>query len=369
MDLPRSFAKRLHPRSFVAALGFVFVVGYAKHTRAGDDAIFVEYDASEGCPDARAFMEEIHARTPRARFVSEPKGTRVFSVSVRRQEHETIGRLSTRRSGENGAPREVAGKTCAEVVSALALVAALAIDPHASTALVATAPIAATARTNAPPSEAPKPAPTVASETPAPPSLPPSAALADVGPSRRDASPRAGSLRGGLRGVASTWPTSEPVVFGAVLGSIAYAWSAPSFWSPSVRLSGSWGESLTVRPASGAARFARKAGALDVCPGRWAASRVVLRPCAGFEVGALAATGLADGPITHTGEANVVWVAVRETMQVEVGLGNGWSIDVEGGISTPLRRDEFVFHTPDVQISRVPAVEPLVALGVGAHFW
>jgi len=108
-----SITKRL--RVVFVALVLSFVVGRPERADGGEDAIFVEYDVSEGCPDTSAFLEEIRARTPRAHFVSDAKGARVFSVSIHRQERETIGRLSTRRRGENGAPRELTGKNCDEV--------------------------------------------------------------------------------------------------------------------------------------------------------------------------------------------------------------------------------------------------------------
>jgi hypothetical protein len=354
---------------------FLFAALPTRDARATDDAAFVEYDASDGCPSQAEFIEQVRARTPRARFVSESKGARIFSVSVSARAHDAAGRLSTRRSGEKGAPREVVGKTCAEVVSALALVAALAIDPHASTApAVSTSPSVAPAPAvpEAPPAPS-TPADTAPAPTAEKPLSPPPAAEGSDELSRAGragaTSPRQGGFVGALRGGVSRWEASEPVVFASIGAAIEYETGAPSFWSPALRISGARGESLTVRPASGAARFTRTTGALDLCPVRWAAfSGLALRPCAGFEAGELDAHGIAEGSITHPGSSSLAWVAVRETVRLLGDLGRGWALEIEGGVSEPLRRDTFVFSTPDVAITRVPAVEPLVAVGVGAHF-
>jgi len=275
-----------------------------------------------------------------------------------------------------GAPCVVAGKTCAEVVSALALVAALAIDPLASIApSISTSPSVSPS----PPDSAAKPAPSTPSDDPAarpgekplspPAATPGSDELSSVrraGPP----SPRKGAFRGALRGGVSRWSASEPVVFANIGAAIEYETGASSFWSPALRLSGARGGSLTVRPASGAARFARTTGALDICPVRWAlSSTLALRPCAGFEAGMLDANGIAEGSITHPDRASLAWVAVREMVRLLGDLGRGWSLEFEAGVSEPLRRDTFHFDTPDVPITSIPAVEPFAAMGVGAHFW
>jgi hypothetical protein len=360
-------------RFALTALALVELGVPMRAARAADDATFLEYEAGNACPDKTEFMEQVRARTPRVRFVSDPKGARIFSVSVGVRDGDAFGRISARRGGEKGAPREITGKTCAEVVSALALVAALAIDPHAAMATAASGPaVASTA-------PAGSPAATPADGDKAVPSAEPARAPASAAtpantfqdlPVTRPSSRRAGAIGGGLRGGASTWPASEPVVFANLSASVVYEAASDAVWSPALRLSAGRGESLTVRPSFGAARFIRTTVALDLCPFKFALSpRVALRSCAGFEGGSLEAIGIGDASITHTDHTSLGWVALRETIWLQGDLGKGWTLEVEGGLSEPLRRDTFVFATPNVMITHIPAVEPLLAMGVGAHFW
>src|SRR5262249_25589724 len=145
-------------------------------------------------------------------------------------------------------------------------------------------------------------------------------------------SSRKGSLLGALRAGVSRWSASEPVVFATFGLALEYETGAASLWSPALRLSGARGESLTVHPATGAARFSRTTGALDLCPVRWAASAdLALRPCAGFEAGVVGARGIAEGSITHPDTSSVAWMAIRETVRLLGDLGRGWALEIEGG--------------------------------------
>src|SRR3954452_323773 len=105
----------------------------AARAEAEEELIHLEYTAIDACPGRSAFVEEVQARTARARFVDSSSGVRIFVVAVEPEGEGAKGRLTSRRGDVVGAPRQVTGKTCADVVSALALIAALAIDPQAST--------------------------------------------------------------------------------------------------------------------------------------------------------------------------------------------------------------------------------------------
>src|SRR5262249_29170838 len=132
-----SCSSRPVPMARFWAVLFAFL-SVAAPLRAQVESVHLDYDASSGCPDRSAFVAEVTARTTRARFVDETPDVRSFKVAVRNQAERAVGSLVSN-TAETGAERKVSGKTCAEVVSALALITALAIDPSASTRPVATA--------------------------------------------------------------------------------------------------------------------------------------------------------------------------------------------------------------------------------------
>jgi hypothetical protein len=99
---------------------------------AQQESVHLDYDVSAGCPDRDAFIAEVVARTSKARFVDDSHDVRNFKATIRTDAERTIGSLVSN-SGQAGSERRVSGKTCTEVVSALALITALAIDPGAST--------------------------------------------------------------------------------------------------------------------------------------------------------------------------------------------------------------------------------------------
>ena len=100
---------------------------------ASPEPIAWTYSAPPDCPPAETFEREFRARTTRAELVAgAADASRSFSVALSSEPGRAVGRIEIEGPGGAVATREVAGQTCAGVVSALALVAALAIDPLAA---------------------------------------------------------------------------------------------------------------------------------------------------------------------------------------------------------------------------------------------
>ena len=102
------------------------------------EGVKLDYQVDPSCAGQDAFVAEVHARSPRIRFAAE--GTRTLVVRVEPRGGKLAGRIEL-----GGTLRSVAGETCEEVISALALVTALALDPLASTAPISTATPSSTA--------------------------------------------------------------------------------------------------------------------------------------------------------------------------------------------------------------------------------
>lgn len=83
----------------------------------------------ENCSDRQAFESEILVRTQAA--MAGESGAYVFDVRVHDRKGKIDGTLTVRRHGQLISTRRLDGDTCAEVTSALALIAALTLDPKA----------------------------------------------------------------------------------------------------------------------------------------------------------------------------------------------------------------------------------------------
>ena len=128
---------------------------------AGSEAVALTYDESTpaDCPSEEEFRAEVTKLTSKARFTSEP-GSRPIRIYLDRRGNQVVGRLVTG-EGKNQSSREVRGKDCREVSSALAIAMALTIDPDALGA------------EPEPPPEAAKPPPPKPAPQPKPASPPP----------------------------------------------------------------------------------------------------------------------------------------------------------------------------------------------------
>ena len=124
--------------------------------RADKESLTLEYQAAVGCPDRARFIERVHTFTTKAE-VADDDGTprRKFGIRVTRAAGAVTGELAIDDRGAR-TTRSVSGATCDEVVSALALATALAVDPDA---LSGEPPTESTPAEPALPAAPPKPAP------------------------------------------------------------------------------------------------------------------------------------------------------------------------------------------------------------------
>jgi hypothetical protein len=103
----------------------------ATPARADKETIALEYAASTGCPDRKQFVERVRTFTTKAEIVSDDGAPRrKFGVQVERSGNVVRGDLTIDDRGAK-TTRHVSGATCDEVISALALATAIAVDPDA----------------------------------------------------------------------------------------------------------------------------------------------------------------------------------------------------------------------------------------------
>src|SRR5262249_6044736 len=90
------------------------------------EPIRIDFKAHDGCPDEARFTGEVRARTRKARLAFPGEPARFFRVLVTRDRGgKSRGKLTIEDPSGALATRDVMGASCAEVVSALALITAL----------------------------------------------------------------------------------------------------------------------------------------------------------------------------------------------------------------------------------------------------
>jgi hypothetical protein len=339
---------------------------------AQEESVHLDYAASAGCPDRAAFVAEITARTTRARFVDEARDVRTFTATIRTQGGRTLGSLISN-SGQMGAERRVTGKTCSEVVSALALITALAIDPSASTSQSSPAPpdsstspklkVDATAATNV---DAKSTTESV------------SATEKGHGPSTTSS----WGLSVGAEGEGSYGLTSERANL-TMLGGSVHVEMGPFVQErrgPLFRVGALLLESPTPVPdaqALGEATFTLVAGRVGVSPFYIRiANAFELHPWLSVEIGRLHGSGskAPDSLLQTTADGNATWLAAGEGMEGRWSLGHALWLAMELRAVEPLVRKGFVFkYQPrpadpiinSVPITSVPYFEGILGLGLG----
>ncbi len=287
------------------------------------EPIKIDYEAPAGCPSRTSFAGEIFARTSKAREASN-ENARVMHVRVERRGETHAGRLWF----DEGAAREVAGGSCGEVVGALGLVAALAVDPEAS---MAPRP--------APAVEA-APATTEKREPERPPPPPPAA--------------RSERTRFGIGVGVEAAMIANAVGAGRVLGEIELP---GALFAPAFRVAVARSLSVDRTPALGTATLVWTKAAIDACPLRFdlVSDALALRPCAGFDIGVLRAEG---SGVTDARSRSRPWMSTGAHARLVWSIASAFSLEVEGGLVVPLFRENFFFD-PNVPIYEAPPIAGL----------
>ena len=368
----------------------------------------VELHGPAECADGAAFFADIHSRTSRVRLSApgEPVDVTLLVTIEARSRRLFDGELELETTSGSSSRRRLSGETCLAVESGLALVAALAIDPRASTGAVSEG-----ATPPPPPALSPPPAPTPPAQPMIPehlvqpaPSPPVAAVIPTVrttpgvsaaGPDERSSlahsppppppppptpagptspvSPEApvparwrtsAGLYGGLLGASAPGVVADGGIFGDLLVDRSSVLS-PSFRIAAHRTLGST-ESLG---GSGHGSFAWTYARAEVCPLRLTfASPFALRPCAFFDLGLLSADGSGEVPAKSPVEP---WAAAGGLVRLDwtVPLSTRWAVvlDAEGGLLLPIVREVFGFDDSTTHY-QAPILAGTAALGAGVRF-
>jgi hypothetical protein len=309
--------------------------------------VHVAYRASAGCPPASRFMAEVSARLTRpARFGDEP-GADVFVVSIEQTGSIVHAELGVTRANAPSSVRRFELSSCEDAVVALALVTALAIDPHASTA----------------PGSAlePKVRPVSSTEPPRP----------ELSPTRPTVTRRAGSDRTLLWAAevaasvaVTTGPAPVALVSGGVETSLNARAESASTLAPRFALGLFASRTGLGGPAIDEATFSWALLRGSACPLRFALRPwVLVRPCVTVDAGWTTAKADETESVDGT-SASTPWVALGPSLLAQVGRGRPF-LSLGGGPLLALTRPTYILAGPRSVVHDVPPVAWTAQLALG----
>jgi hypothetical protein len=344
--------------SLAAALAAGALLGVP--ARADPPPVRVDYHAAEGCPGEEVFLDEIRRRTSLARVAAPGEDALLVRARIVRRGGASSGQLVLG-VGRDRITREVQSERCDDVVSALALITALTLDPRAFAVPVAPP---------GPPPPPPLPAPPgPAPPLPLPAELAPPAILPEPLPvfATFTPAPQAPRSRPWVLGAQVTGAfavTPRPLVGGGIFAERAFEGRAGAALRLAVELAGTGG--LDAGPAG--AWFVRGAARVEGCalavrPAPW----VSLLPCVGAEGGVLHGQGIPSPSVPRVQAATVPWLGGGILPRAAFEVGSVVLV-AQGGPMFPLVRRTFAFDGPSYVIYALPAVTWTAALGGGFHF-
>jgi len=372
------FALGRRPFSQLTVL-FPFFLFFTARAASGSDpraAITLSYHVATGCPSEGDFREAVAARTKEAEWATPNEVTeRDLDVSVVNDRDTFKGRLTVHKAGTPSATRHITGESCDEVIAALALVAALAIDPQA-----VTSPLPARSAPVTPVTE-PVPEASEASRADgiAPPLPPQPSALPEITSSlndQRDQRWVSGKVRPTVHALWHMATGVDASVVSGVFPSAAIAVTAffevgvnGGLFSPAFRLDVTGSERGWEPTGPGSTQLLWLTSELEACPLRLAiGKKLYVAPCLFGNFGLLRIQGQIAGQSAVMTQSRP-WAAIGLLGRARWWLGTGMFVEVSGGLRAPLGRDTLIFEVPQrVAVYTVPVAGAHVGIGLGYSF-
>jgi hypothetical protein len=324
----------------------------------------VEFDAPEGCSSATTFLKTLRSRTDRVREAEGDEPRTTLHVRLVRARGNVVGEL--RMEDEQGATdtRRVQGANCDEVVQALSLTAALALDPSAllsgtggsldpngtaiqgdtakadstSTDQAAQPPVKPEASERKPPAEAGKKPGT------------------DEAGSRENRPLPSLELHAGPVGSAILEGSGSP----GLMASVRKYLGGDGVFRPGLGLAVFYFRN-DVLDTPDTAQASLAGLAATACPLRVPAGIMTFQPCTSLLAGRLSVSGR---QVVHTSTAAELWLSVVASVRAAAYLGHGFSLELEGGIDMPLIKRRFFTTVPNHVVAETPSISPILALGL-----
>lgn len=301
-------------RSAPGIVAFVGLLGLAGSAAAQDDVepFRVLYDAPRSCPGVDDFSYQLQARTRRLVKANGGEPATSFVVNISEGERGFEGKLLVAERDGATTERLVPGSDCAEVLSAMALIGAVLIDPSASVEALPPAPLKVTQTR----SDTKRPGP--------------------KRPARRP--PAAWSVGYGLTLQSDIAPDPLP----GIMVYLDYEATQSPGLGLYVRTELHATRSLGVDGPSNAPGLDRAQiqftwGTVRAvgCPWNARLGSVALRPCLFGDIGVLHGQGYA---VPEGSESSVLWAAVGALARLDFSLLDRVHLGISAGASKPIER-------------------------------
>ena len=325
-------ARRL---ALIAVAGVLPLAAGLRAARADDPLpVRVDYEEHPGCPSAEAFTQEVLGRVARARPAASGERARTLVVRVRPAAGGLEASLAIRELDGTVAERNVRGETCADLITALAVIASVALEPLGS-------------------GEAPDAAPAPAASSAAP------VVESDAAPPP----PHARSVFAAGLGVAVNGGAA-PVALPGLLAFVELTSERDGIFEPAARLR--FGRTVIGGATENGpgARFSLTTAGADLCPVSLRNGMLRAAPCVRLEVGALNARGSSVEPV-HS-EARP-WFVLGPAARLRLDLVGPLFAEVEGALLAVVVRDRFLVDS-SMLVYRPPSVAGAAGFALGLAF-
>lgn len=349
------------------------------------EPVRIRFDGPVSCVDSAGFLSTVLRRTPRARPANADERARVFRVSIAQARDGSMrGEVVVEETAHASKPRTVRTGSCVEVVDALALIVALAIDPHASLA-PSSAPSPAA---SSPPLDAglpllPEPLPDAAvtqDDASAPAPVVPEPPIAPPVPAADVAKEGASSPTPNTQGSGWSWVGTAGATFdfttasapGVVFGASLFfdlgreKRERGGIFAPSLRVRAAYYGGQLVMHDTWGAELDWFTGGLDLCPLALRAGTFLAKPCALGEVGALLATPSGAGIVNAQSQVRP-WLAAGGSVLLEWSVLRRLGLEAHLGVRAPITHDEFIFRA-NYSVYSAPSVMFVGGVGARYHF-
>jgi hypothetical protein len=349
-----------------AALALVHFFALGGVAAAEPEVVRIDYAAPAACPDATAFLRSLKERTTRFRQATGAEKARSFRVRVTGLSSSFSGRLEIAGPDDAIAVRTVDSRSCTEVSSALALMAALAIDPSA---LVPSALVPSSL--GGPSKRADEPATETATTPVAEAERKQRSSLSTVTASARSVpdGPAGPPWRwsAGVQG-HTTFAVTPNLGWGADLFVDAEAPDSSTL-GPAARAGLFFNQSVVELPTGPSARFRWMAATLEGCPARLKAQalRLAVHPCVALRMGVLHGEGRS---MTQPKQVTSLWSDVGPLLRLRLQAADRVNIEAQAALMLPLYRPTFTIldNGSDTSAFSVPALGGTVGIGMSYGF-
>ena len=313
-------------------------------------SVQVEVDAPEGCANADDFFLSLRSRTNLVRQATPDEPRTTLQVRLLETRRYVLGELRMVDDRGETDTRSVQGANCGDVVQALSLAAAVALDPSVLLPPTVTVPAPATTAPARTPPAIPQPV-TSSVDTPKATGAP-SSRVSQSGPRFEIGAAAAGSA------LLSSGVSSGMSVFGR------WTLARSGAFRPTVGMAVTYLRNDVLQPP-GAAQATLTGFVLTMCGTAWGANVITVKPCGLLMAGMLSVSG---HQALRTNSVALFWLSAGAVVRMAVLLGRGLSLDLEAGVSVPLIRREFYTTLPSHVVGKTPAISPVAGLGLAYGF-